>query len=80
MLVPGAGADQGDERLVGLFEVLRTTPDADEALAVEARIWGIWLESGQEDIDALMARGVGAMESRRYDDAVSLFGGLASGR
>ena len=74
MLVSGVGADQGDERLEGLFEVLRTTPDADEALAVEARIWGIWLESGHEDIDALMARGVGAMESRRYDAAVTLFG------
>ena len=78
MLVPGVGADQGDERLEGLFEVLRTTPDADDALAAEARIWGIWLESGQEDIDALMARGVGAMESRRYDDAVSLFGEIVA--
>lgn len=78
MLVSGVGADQGDARLEGLFVVLRTTPDADEALAAEARIWGIWLESGHEDIDALMARGVGAMENRRYDDAVTLFGEITA--
>lgn len=78
MLVSGVGADQGDARLEGLFEVLRTTPDADEALAAEARIWGIWLESGHEDIDALMARGVGAMQNRRYDDAVTLFGEITA--
>jgi tetratricopeptide (TPR) repeat protein len=74
LLVSGVGAEQEDARLEGLFEVLRTTPDAEEASAVEARIWEIWLESGSEAIDALMAEGVGAMESRRYDDAITLFG------
>lgn len=74
ILAPPATADQTDARLDALFEVLRTTPDRGAALTAEARIWGIWLESGSHDIDALMTRGVVAMENRRYDDAIRIFG------
>lgn len=75
-LSPGQAArgDQTDARLDGLFEVLATTPDPEEALAAEARIWGIWLESGDGEVDALMARGIVAMNHGRYDEAIALFG------
>lgn len=68
-----ARADQTDPRLAALFEVLKSTPDREEALEAETRIWHIWLESGEEDIDALMARGVSAMNQHRFDDAIAVF-------
>lgn len=68
-----ARTDQTDTRLVALFETLKSTPYREEALEAEARIWGIWLESGQDDIDALMARGVAAMNQQRFDDAIAAF-------
>jgi len=66
-------ADQDDARLDALFEVLETTPDAHAAQAAEAEIWGIWIESGRDDIDALMAQGVRAMAEGRLEDAITLF-------
>ena len=68
-----AWADQNDARLDALFEVLATTADAAEAGAAEAKIWNIWIESGREDVDALMVEGIRAMASARLDDAITLF-------
>ncbi len=69
-----AWADQTDARLDGLFEVLATTSDMEAARAAEAEIWRIWIESGSEEIDALMVEGVVAMSNQRLEDAVALFG------
>ncbi|GMQ76793.1 MAG: hypothetical protein BMS9Abin01_2088 [Gammaproteobacteria bacterium] len=73
-LPPAAQADQTDGRLDALFEVLETTGDRQAARAAEAEIWRIWTESGRRDIDALMIEGVGAMSSRRIEDAIAIFG------
>ncbi len=69
-----AWADQTDARLDGLFEVLATTSDMEAARAAEAEIWRIWIESGSEEIDALMVEGVVAMSNQRFEDAIALFG------
>ena len=66
--------DQNDERLDALFEVLKTAGDSQAARAAEAEIWRIWIESGQEEIDALMVKGIAAMGNRQFDDAISIFG------
>jgi tetratricopeptide (TPR) repeat protein len=73
--LPSAGqADQSDERLDALFEMLKTARDAETAQSVEAEIWRIWIQSGSGDIDALMVEGVAAMSHRRLEDAISIFG------
>jgi len=69
-----AWADQTDARLDGLFEVLATTSDMEAARAAEAEIWRIWIESGSEEIDALMVEGVVAMSNQRFENAIALFG------
>lgn len=68
-----ARADQSDERLEPLFEVLRTTQAPEEAVAAEAEIWRIWLQSGEDEVDKLMVLGIVAMEQSRYDDAIGFF-------
>lgn len=66
-------ADQTDERLNGLFEVLKTTADPRAAQLAEGEIWRIWVESGREEIDALMVEGILAMTNRRLEDAITIF-------
>ncbi|MDX1435132.1 MAG: hypothetical protein R3286_22025 [Gammaproteobacteria bacterium] len=73
LLLTSAWADQNDARLDDLFEALKTTPSAHQAQAVEAEIWRIWIESGREDVDALMAEGIRAMAAARIDEAITLF-------
>jgi tetratricopeptide (TPR) repeat protein len=69
----GAAADQTDGRLDRLFELLQTTGDPEAAQAAEIEIWRIWIESGHEEIDALMVEGILAMTNRRLDDAITIF-------
>ena len=73
LVVTVAWADQNDERLDTLFEVLATSEDAGEAHAAEMSIWQIWIDSGREDVDALMNFGVEAMTRHRIDEAIEFF-------
>jgi tetratricopeptide (TPR) repeat protein len=41
--------------------------------AAEAAMWTIWLQSGNEAVDALMAKGIHLLERQRYRDAVEVF-------
>ena len=68
-----ARADQDDQRLPALFEALGAAENAAAARALEARIWSIWTESGDELVDALVARGVAAMNKRRFEQALQHF-------
>ena len=55
MLLPsGLLADQTDTRLDALFETLQNSQDRSEVSETEMRIWAIWHESGQSDIDDMM--------------------------
>ncbi len=72
-LAPAAGARQDDPRLDALFERLLATAEPAEARHVEASIWGIWNETGDETLDALMARGMLAMNIRAYEAALESF-------
>ena len=74
LLPSPAWADQTDARLDGLFELLATSSGRQAAQAAEAEIWRIWIESGREEIDALMAEGLAAMNDQRFEDAIDLFG------
>jgi len=69
----GVLARQNDPRLDPLFDALLTTDDGPEAQTLERRIWDIWLESGDEKIDALMAIGTRAMGERKFKLALESF-------
>jgi len=47
--------------------------------AAESVMWTIWLRSGDEQIDALMAEGIRLMESERYPEAAEIFDQMVAG-
>ncbi len=71
-----AMADQRDPRLAPLFDRLRTTDDVREAERVEQLIWQVWTGAGDEELDALMARGVRAMNAGDPRAALAAFDAL----
>ena len=73
-----AVADQRDPRLEGLFQRLHAAGDAVEATAIEQRIWQVWTSSGDEELDALMARGVDAMNEGDRQGALRAFDALVA--
>jgi tetratricopeptide (TPR) repeat protein len=73
-VVPVIGrADQSDNRLITLFARLKTTPDPMEAQRIESDIWQIWIDSGREDMNAVVEQGIRAMGRGRYAEAISVF-------
>lgn len=65
--------DQNDPRLDELFEqlhIVKGQPAGDE---ITDKIWALWRESGDSEIDALMQRGIAAMRERRLHSAVDIF-------
>lgn len=76
LMLLGAGAaraDQTDARLAPLFEQLAASNNPHDAFVTEMTIWHIWGESGQEDVDELMALGTQAMAEQRLDEAIAIF-------
>jgi tetratricopeptide (TPR) repeat protein len=70
---PSASADQKDPRLDKLFTQLKSVTSAEEAQPIEAQIWEIWMQSGDENVDALMAIGVSALNGSDYGQALKAF-------
>ena len=68
-----ATARQDDERLPALFDSLLVATSTEEASEVENNIWGIWTDSGRDDVNRLMARGIQAMSYRLFDVALESF-------
>ena len=69
----GAMADQRDPRLAPLFERLKATTDAAEAVEIATTIRGLWSLSGNDEADKLMAVALGAMSDGALWDAVRSF-------
>jgi tetratricopeptide (TPR) repeat protein len=82
--VPGAKADEkaSGEKAVPkrdpshdlqfLFGALKAAPDEDSAKLVERRIMALWLASGSDTSDLLMARSKAAIDGEDYDLAIKL--------
>ncbi|MGD9536572.1 MAG: tetratricopeptide repeat protein [Alphaproteobacteria bacterium] len=68
-----AAADQNDPRLEALFMALQSASDPGEIGAAEQAIWGIWMESGDGDIDRLLHQGSVHMSLRSYGAALGYF-------
>jgi tetratricopeptide (TPR) repeat protein len=69
----GAVADQKDPRLDGLFAQLKTIDSTEAAQPIEGRIWVIWMQSGDDKVDGLMAEGVVGLNENDYDAAYEAF-------
>lgn len=75
-----ARADQTDPRLNPLFERLRATDSPEPARLVELMIWRFWTESGNAEIDDLMAAGAAAMERGDFTQARDLLDQVIAAR
>jgi len=75
-----AAAGQEDVRLDTLFGRLKETPSIVEAYRIEQDIWGIWLESGDDDVDAEMKLGMRAMGAGDYATALRTFDSIVESR
>jgi tetratricopeptide (TPR) repeat protein len=68
----------GDMQVMSaLVQALRDEDMRVRAAAQEA-MWAIWMRSGNDDIDGLMAEGVRLMEQQRYPEAVEVFDQIIS--
>jgi tetratricopeptide (TPR) repeat protein len=75
-----AGADQKDARLPALFAALKQAATPEAAAAIEAKIWAIWLEAGDPELDRLMAEGSAAMDAQDFPTALARFDALIANR
>ena len=66
-------ADQTDERLNGLFEQLLLVSNPVVLRATENRIWEIWLEHENADVQQLLTLGTEAMNRRQFPEALLIF-------
>lgn len=66
-------ADQSDERLDELFEQLSLASNPAALRATENRIWEIWLEHTNEDVERLLTLGTEAMNRRQFPEALLIF-------
>jgi tetratricopeptide (TPR) repeat protein len=72
--VSPAMADQKDPRLDKLFTQLKAATSLEDAQSIEAKIWEIWMQSGDQNVDALMAIGNSALNDEDYNQAYRAFG------
>jgi tetratricopeptide (TPR) repeat protein len=71
---PATGqADQNDERLEALFARLKNTEDPLEAQIIEVDIWQIWIDSGRDDMNALVEEGIRDMAQGHLKKAIAVF-------
>jgi tetratricopeptide (TPR) repeat protein len=65
---------QGDpmSNLDTLFKALKIAPNEESAKAIENRIWAVWMISGSDTCNLLMARVKAASESKDYNLALKL--------
>jgi tetratricopeptide (TPR) repeat protein len=68
-----ARADQDDPRLPALFARLKTVQSDGEARVIEALVWQIWSVSADDEINALMQRGLRAMTDGDPKQALPIF-------
>ncbi len=73
-------ADQKDTRLPGLFSDLKKASSSDEADAIEAKIWTIWLQANDPAIDKLMEQGSTAMSNQDFPAAMQSFNAIIEKR
>ena len=70
--VPKAQRADRTRNIDFLFDALKAAPDDESAKAIENRIWALWLHSGSDTADLLMARVKVASDAKNLDLAIRL--------
>lgn len=78
LIAAAASADQKDPRLEGLFADLQGAPSSSAAAELEARIWSIWSESGDADVDKVYEIGNQAMALGDLVTALKVFDAIVA--
>ena len=73
LLSVSADADQNDVRLVELFRSLKTTENVSRASVFESKIWHIWMEHYDPEVESAMFQGVEAMKLQQFEQAFGHF-------
>ena len=68
-----AHADQNDSRLVELFRSLKSTENLSTASVFETKIWHIWMEHYDPEVESAMFQGVEAMKLQQFEQAFGHF-------
>jgi tetratricopeptide (TPR) repeat protein len=70
--LPKVEHDDPVNNLDTLFSALKIAPDEASSKAIEERIWALWLISGSDTCNLLMARAKVATDAKDYDLALKL--------
>jgi tetratricopeptide (TPR) repeat protein len=70
--LPKVEHDDPSNNLDTLFSALKIAPDEASSKAIEERIWALWLISGSDTCNLLMARAKVATDAKDYDLALKL--------
>ena len=66
-------ADQNDIRLTELFRSLKSTESVSIASIFESKIWHIWMEHYDPEVESAMFQGIEAMKLKQFEQAFSYF-------
>ena len=68
-----AHADQNDSRLVELFRSLKSTENLSTASVFETKIWHIWMEHNDPEVERTMFQGLEALKLQLFEKAYGYF-------
>ena len=66
-------ADQNDSRLVKLFSSLKSTENLSTASVFETKIWHIWMEHNDPEVERAMFQGLEALKLQLFEKAFGHF-------
>tara|TARA_B100000686_G_C16681469_1_gene912205 strand:+ start:465 stop:1022 length:558 start_codon:yes stop_codon:yes gene_type:complete len=69
-------ADQSDPRLSELFQQLHDVDSVEDSIPIQNMIWEIWTQSDSDTVDLLMEKGLGALQQRNFDIALTMFNSI----
>ena len=73
LLSVSVNADQNDVRLAELFRSLKSTESVSTASVFENKIWHIWMEHYDSEVESAMFQGVEAMKLQQFERAFGHF-------
>ena len=73
LLFSFANADQNDSRLVELFRSLKSTENLSKASVFESKIWNIWMEHQNPEVERAMFQGLEALKLQLFEKAFGHF-------
>ena len=69
-------ADQNDPALDGLFHDLKAAESPQQVREIELRIWGLWFETGSEEMDRMLRAGDMALSTGQFNRSYALLNGV----